>query len=129
MTYKVYGEKQKGKQPPESAEMVTFFNELRARYPEIARLATHIKNEGKRTMAQAQRDKAEGLVTGFPDVVIVGAPAFVCEMKSKSKTSRVSPEQKEILNAMSERGVFACVAYGWEAAMQAVEDWLDAQRR
>lgn len=129
MTYKIYGEKQKGKQPPESAEMVTFFNELRTRYPEIAKLATHIKNEGKRTMAQAQRDKAEGLVTGFPDVVIVGAPAFVCEMKSKAKTARISPEQKDILELMTSRGAFACVAYGWEAAMEAVEDWLNAQGR
>lgn len=127
MTYKIYGEKEKGKQPKESAEMITFFNELRARHPEIAMMATHVKNEGKRNMAQAQRDKAEGMIKGFPDVVIVGAPTFVCEMKSKSKTSRISPEQKEILNAMSERGVFACVAYGWKAAIQAVEDWINAQ--
>lgn len=124
--YKIYGEKQKGKQPSENAEMITFFNELRSKYPEIAMLATHIRNEGKRTIHQVNKEKAEGMVKGFADIVIIGSPSFVCEMKSKSKSSKISKEQEEFLNKCVENGAFACVAYGYESAIEAVGDWIDA---
>jgi hypothetical protein len=124
---RIYGEKVKGRQPRENAEMITFFNELRTLYPELARLATHIKNEGKRNIHQANKDKAEGLVKGFADIVIVGSPAFVCEMKSKSKTSKISPEQCEFLIAADKNGAFTCIAYGYKAALEAVKEWKNAQ--
>ena len=123
---RTYGKQEKGKQPRENAEMITFFNELRSKHPDLAPLATHIKNEGKRTIQQIEKDKAEGLVKGFADIVIIGCPGFVCEMKSKSKTSKTSKEQKEFLDAADKNGAFACIAYGYKAAMQAVEDWHNA---
>ena len=124
--YKIFGEKEKGKQPSENAEMITFFNVLREDYPELAVIATHIKNEGKRNINQIGKDKAEGLVTGFPDIVILGNPAFCCEMKAKSQSSKISDAQKKVLNAASKNGAFACVAYGYKAAIDAVEVWLNA---
>ena len=124
--YKVYGKKEKGKQPSENAEMITFFNVLREDYPDLAVIATHIKNEGKRNINQIGKDKAEGLVTGFPDIVILGNPAFCCEMKSKGK-SKISEDQEKVLNAATKNGAFACVAYGYEAAIDAVIEWLNAQ--
>ena len=42
---KVYGIQQTGKQPSEALEMTTFFGDLRRRYPDIAALALHIRNE------------------------------------------------------------------------------------
>ena len=45
---KTYGQQQAGKQPSEAAEMTTFFNQLKKRYPEIHALALHVRNEGKR---------------------------------------------------------------------------------
>lgn len=124
--YKIFGKQEKGKQPKESAEMITFFNVLRDDYPELAIIATHIKNEGIRNTNEITKDKAEGLVCGFPDIVILGNPAFCCEMKSKSKSSKVSKTQKEVLNAAVKNGSFACVAYGYEAAIDAVIEWLYA---
>ena len=124
MKYKVYGQTEPGKHPRETAEAITFFNELKIRYPHLEKLATHVRNESKRTMAQAQKHKAEGLVTGYPDIIIIGHPMFVCELKTKNKNSRLRKEQKEILELASDTGAFVCVAYGWEAAINAVEDWL-----
>jgi len=125
--YKVFGKKEKGKQPSEGAEMITFFNVLRDDYPDLAIIATHIKNEGIRNTNEITKDKAEGLVCGFPDIVILGNPAFCCEMKSKNKNSRISEDQEKVLNAAVENGAFACVAYGYESALNAVDEWLNAQ--
>ena len=123
-----YGEQLKGKQASESAEMVTFFNQLKKLYPEAAEAATHIRNEGKRTHAQTQRQKAEGMVTGASDIFIHGSPSFACEMKSISKTSKISDKQIAFLDAVDDLGGFAFVAYGYKAALLAVEEWLIEQR-
>ena len=59
--------------PPESAEQITFFAELRRRYPDTyGKLALHPKNEAKRKGKQFNGlaiDKALGMVPGAPDRV------------------------------------------------------------
>ena len=52
-----YGEIKKGKQPTESAEMITFFNYLKTNHPDIAKVATHIRNEGKRNASTNTKAK------------------------------------------------------------------------
>ena len=122
---RVYGHQSKGKQPSEAAEMTTFFNQLQKRYPEIHALALHVRNEGKRDHKDTNIMKTQGgFVKGAPDIVIAGSPTFLCEMKSKAKVSRIAKEQTEFLERADAKGCFCCVAYGWEAAMQAVEDWI-----
>ena len=54
----------------------------------------------------------------------MGKPTFLCEMKSKSTKAVVSKDQLKFLENADKRGCFSCVAYGWEAAIQAVEDWM-----
>lgn len=124
-----YGEKLPGKQPTESAEMKTFFNIIRRDYPEIGAVAVHIRNEGQRNIRQTQSQKAEGMVKGAADIMIPGAPAFVCEMKSQGKGARVSPEQTAYLEAAAGLGAFCCVAYGHGAALDALREWMDARAR
>ena len=122
---KTYGQQQKGDQAKEGAEMSTFFNQLQKRYPDIHALAIHVRNEGKRDHKQVAVMKMQGgFVKGAPDIVIVGSPTFLCEMKSKAKSSRTSKEQDAFLERADRTGCFCCVAYGWESAMQAVEDWI-----
>ena len=121
--YKRFGGKTKGDCPSEGAEMITFFQVLRRDYPEIAKLATHVRNEGVRTMYQAQKHKSEGMLKGFADIVIIGSPAFVCEMKTKSKNSKLTKEQENFLIEADKAGAFACVAHGYEAALEAVREW------
>lgn len=124
----VFGDKKyRGDCPLEDADLITFFNQLRKKYPLLADVALHIKNEGKRNVRQVQRDRAKGaLNSGASDIVIVGAPAFVCELKRKDHTkSTITAEQVTFLNNAENSGAFVCVALGWEAAMIAVDTYLE----
>lgn len=116
--------------PPEDAEQMTFFNQLKKLYPEWATLATHIKNEGKRNVRQASKDKANGLNQGFADVIIIGNPVLYMEIKRQDHTlSSWQPTQEEKLIRASEIGAFSCVALGHKSALDAVKDWVNAQGR
>jgi hypothetical protein len=127
MNYKVYGSPKSGAHPKEAIEMATFFNALRLQYPDLHKVALHIRNEGKRSGRQMQWQKSQGgFVKGASDIIIPGNPAFVCELKSCSKSSKVSEYQEEYLNSCAKLGCFAVLAYGWEAAWEAVQEWQKA---
>jgi hypothetical protein len=114
--------KWRGPCPTETAEAVTFFSEIRK--TQWGAIAVHIKNEGKRRKGQITWDKAQGLVKGASDIIIPGAPAFVCELKRRDHTkSRISQAQIDYLTDAQGAGAFACIALGWEAAFAAVEAW------
>lgn len=121
---KVYGDQQwRGECPLENAEQVTFFNQLRKKYPDTyGKIAIHTRNEGKRTKQQTDYLKIEGMVTGAADVICLN---FVCEIKRKDHTqSHWQQGQEEYLLISQELGAFACVALGYEAALQAFDDFL-----
>jgi hypothetical protein len=123
---KVFGSKEfrDSKCPSETSEQVTFFNVLRQLRPELGAIAVHPRNEGKRSWGQVARQKAEGMTKGASDIIIPGSPAFVCELKRKDHTkSRLEIEQTDYLLACQNMGAFACIALGWEGAMEAVNDW------
>lgn len=122
----------RGDCPLEGAEQATFFAQLRKAHPDTyGVLALHPKNEGKRKGGQFQqlaRDKALGLSPGASDVIILGAPGFACEIKRRDHTkSTWQKGQQEYLKAAQDVGAFACVALGWEAAMEAFNQWLELQ--
>jgi len=119
----------RGACPVESAEQTTFFAELRRRWPDtLGRVAIHPRNEGKRTHRQTQRHKMEGMCPGASDIVIPGSPAFVCELKRRDHTKcKWEEDQLPYLEAAEAQGAWVCVALGWEAAMQAVEEWAKSQ--
>lgn len=116
----------RGECPTESAEQVTFFNRLRAQYPEsFGRIATHIKNEGKRSQNQAQRDRMQGMTKGASDIIIPGNPTFICELKRKDHTkSKWQSGQQEYLKSAQDLGAFVCLALGVEGAWEAFEYYL-----
>ena len=125
MTYKTYGQQEKGVHPSEAAEMTTFFNQLRKHYPEYYAIALHVRNENDGDYRKTNKSKLErGFVKGASDIVIIGNPTIVCEMKAINKGSRLSKEQIDFLNSSAENGAFACVAYGWQATMQAFMEWI-----
>ena len=121
---RVYGDiNYRGDCPKEDAESQTFVNQMRKRFPHV--LFTHIKNEGKKTKAQSDFDKSMGMQNGMPDFILLGVPPLPLEMKRRDHTkSKWQPNQQEILLQLAEQGCMSVVALGWEAAMQAVEDWL-----
>ena len=126
ISIKVYGDqKHRDKKcPPESAEQITFFNVLRRDYPELGAIAIHPRNEGKRSIQQTQRQKAEGMTPGASDIIIPGNPTFVCEMKRQDHTlCKWEPEQISYLQQCQKNGAFVCVALGYKAALEALEQW------
>jgi hypothetical protein len=118
----------RGECPLESAEQATFFNVLRSKYTLLGKIALHPKNEGKRVggqFRQLAKDKALGLAVGAADIVIPGSPTFVCEMKRRDHTlCSWQPGQLDYLAGAKSCGAFVCVAFGYQGALDAVEQWL-----
>lgn len=126
----VYGDASyRGECPQEGAEQVTFFSRLRREYPDtLGKIALHPKNEAKRTHGQAMVQKAEGMASGASDIIIPGAPSFVCELKRRDHTkSTWQQDQLPYLAAAKEQGSFVCVALGCDAAWEALHQWIAAR--
>lgn len=130
LPFPVYGDTSfRDKCPPESVEQVTFFGWIRREYPETwGLIALHPRNEQSLKGGQHQRmilQKAEGLTKGASDIVIPGAPAFICELKRQDHTkSKWQPGQIEYLTAAQNAGCFVCVALGAVSASKAFGDYL-----
>lgn len=125
---KVFGDiKYRGECPSEAAESVTFFAKIRREYPaSYGLIATHCRNEGKRSYQQVSKQKSEGMTKGTPDIIIPGNPAFLCELKRRDHTkSSWQDGQQEYLLAAQDLGAFVCVALGYEAAYSAFIYWKD----
>lgn len=70
-------------------------------------------------------EKSEGMTTGAADIIIPGAPAFVCELKRRDHTkSAISDEQLAYLEAAKEAGAWVCIALGADAAWEAFHEYL-----
>jgi hypothetical protein len=124
---KIYGDTNyRGTCATETIEQVTFFNRLRRGFKDTYGLiALHPRNEGHRHFRQVAKEKAEGMVKGAADVIIVGAPAFVCEIKRRDHTkSQWQEGQQEFLYAAKKAGAFVCIALGADAAWEAFDDYL-----
>ena len=117
----------RGDCPSETAEAVTFFAKIRREYPDsYGLIATHIRNEGKRTFQQTMKQQSEGMTKGAPDIIIPGNPTFICELKRQDHTkSKFQDGQLEYLEAAQNAGAFVCVALGYKAAYEAFICWKD----
>lgn len=117
----------RGKCPLESVEQISIVNMIRREHPDTwGKIATHIRNEGKRTHQQSIRQKAEGLTKGASDLFIPGSPSLLIEIKRQNHTlSSWQDGQIEYLEAAQNAGAFVCVALGAKAAWQAFEIYVE----
>lgn len=118
----------RGKCPTENIEQVSIVNRIRREYPDSwGLLIFHPRNEGLKERGQfsaVMKHNAEGMTKGAPDIIIPGAPAFVCEIKRQNHMlSKLEDEQILYLKVAAEQGAFACVALGAMAAWEAFEAW------
>lgn len=122
---KIYGDTDwRGPCPTETAELIGFFQLLAKEYPSLAAIATHIRNEGKRSKFQGFKQQQEGMNTGASDIIIPCSPPIVIELKRRDHTlSAISGKQVSYLASASVYGAFACVALGAVSAMEAVKAW------
>jgi hypothetical protein len=86
-----------------------------------------VPNGGFRRKAEAVRLKAEGVLPGFPDLILQeprgGCHGAVVEMK-KTTGGRVSEKQADIHAKLRVRGYHVIVAHGVEEAWRQVEEYL-----
>lgn len=114
----------------ETAELIGFFRMLDKDYPSLAAIATHIRNEGKRTKFQGYKQQQEGMNTGASDIIIPCSPPIVIELKRRNHAmSAISAKQVSYLSLAHCYGAFACVALGAMGAMEAVKAWHTAYKK
>lgn len=114
----------------ETAELIGFFRQLEKDYPSLASIATHIRNEGKRTKFQGHKQQQEGMNTGASDIIIPCSPPIVIELKRRNHAlSAISAKQVSYLSSAHRYGAFACVALGAIGAMEAVKAWHTANKK
>ena len=125
---KVYGDlSYRGDCLREDTEQINFFSWLSMHHKQLSALALHPKNESRRSWGQVNYDKKTGAINaGASDIVIPGAPSFVCEIKRRNHMkSSWQPGQLDYLKAASDAGCFVCVALGADAAKEAIGDYLE----
>lgn len=104
---------------------------IKHNYPEM--VFFHVVNENKKTIGQATKDKAKGLLKGVSDCVFMiperyrGRYSFgAIELKRATKklASPVSAEQKAFLKSVSDSGGFSATAYGREGFLAAFREMI-----
>lgn len=115
--------------PTEHAEQAALIRWARLSekaHPELRNLFA-IGNGGARTAITGARMKAEGISRGVPDLMLAwpanGWGGLFIELKRHSG-GRVSPEQQEWLTRLRAANYCPLVCDGWDAAREAICDYL-----
>lgn len=120
----------RGACPAEAAEQISFLSLLRRDYPELADIAIHARNEGKRTKLQGHQHKLEGMNTGASDIIIPTLVPIVMELKRADHTkSSISTDQIRYLVLSARKGAFSCIALGTGGAIDAIAHWKKFHER
>lgn len=82
-----------------------------------------IPNAGKRSIIQARLMKAEGMMTGFPDMIVLGKQGRVGFMEVKAADGRLSTAQEDCLDMLCRMGHNVAVVRSQDEAMAAVKRW------
>lgn len=105
----------------EHLEQVTFVNWFRDNYPNCIIFA--IANGEFRHIKVAERLKAEGVLSGVPDIccLLPNSKTVWVEMK-KIKGSRTSSEQKELHEKMINLGHTVHICKGYQEAIKVIDN-------
>lgn len=110
----------------EQLALLRWIGLMQGKHPCLA-LLYHVPNASKRHISYAVRQKAEGLKAGVPDLHLPVPRGIYhglwLELKRR-KGGRVSDRQRWWHERLREQGHRVVVAEGWEAAKDAIEDYL-----
>ena len=119
-----------GPLPTEAQEQETLFDwhdRMIGKYPAL-RLMYHVPNGGSRNVIEARNLRRQGVKAGVPDICLPcarnGFHGLYIELK-RQKGGRVSAEQREMLEGLRREGYVAVVCEGWEAARDAILEYLE----
>lgn len=121
----------------ESTEQIILVNRIRQFYPDVLLFA--IPNGGQRSITEAVRLKAEGVLAGVPDLFIARASGAMhglfIEMKrakggvnGKSGGGKVSEKQQAVMLTLSQEGYAVMVAHGCDEAWPFVKQYLNESK-
>ena len=87
-------------------------------------LVVHVPNAGKRSLVAGRRIKAEGMLPGFPDLLIYrGGKHALLEVKRPGYTpSDVSPAQRDMHATLERLGFKVAIVTSQDEAVQALKD-------
>lgn len=87
----------------------------------------HIPNGGARSPRQAAVLKKAGLVRGIPDLFLPypAGPFHGLYVELKTGRNKPTPEQLEFIEYANRAGYRAVVCYGAEAAINAIQDYIE----
>lgn len=119
------------KSPLEHVEQQQLVTHSKYQWPNESKLMLHPANEGDVSVQYRSKLKKGGLLKGASDWIILHPagdhPYMVLELKraNKKQASTISNEQKEFLLATENVEAFACVAYGFEAGIAAMQFYFN----
>lgn len=117
--------------PKEDDEQIFCSDWVKYNYPQV--VYWHTVNESMKSIGQARKDQAKGLLKGVSDCLFLipeslrgSYPFGAIELKRAGKTqaSPVSDEQKSFLKSVRESGGFAGVAYGRDGFLSAFAEMI-----
>lgn len=114
----------------EEYEQIDLVSHFKHKWPNPAKMSFHPINESKSAPQYRAKLNKCGILKGASDWIVLfpsnGHPFMVIELKraNKKDAAAVSKEQKEFLVNSKKLGAFACVAYGYKAALVAIEDYF-----
>lgn len=113
----------------EKAEQIDCISWVSFNYPDEFKLTFHPENESMGNAAHHSMRIKEGVKAGIPDIIHLGGTdkwrSGLFELKRlDARKSKVSAEQKVILELADERGSFAAVCFGFEQFKLAWIDYL-----
>ena len=113
--------------PSEHNEQTRFVSHVRTFYPFLADLVAAVPNGGPRSARQGKRLKDEGMLAGYPDLIIDypahGYPGLRIETKRVEK-GVISPEQRRVIRALRSAGYAVAVARGCDEALDVLKAYL-----
>ena len=113
----------------ERGEQIAAMSWLEVFHPEHWALSFHAANESRGTKSHHQLRAKEGVKAGIPDIIHLGGSGRyrvgMFEMKRQDRTkSKVTADQKRILELAEASGAFCAICYGFEAFKMAFADYL-----
>lgn len=126
---RIYNSGHKGDCRSERAEQIDCISWLSFNYPDEYALIFHCPNESAGNAFHHSMRHKEGVKPGIPDIIHLGGTdqwrSGLFELKRlDARKSKVSAEQKAILELADARGSFAAICYGFECFKLAWIDYL-----
>ena len=130
---RIYDLGHRGECRSERGEQIASMSWLKEFYPDYWALTMHCPSETKGTTSHHAIRAKEGVKAGIPDIIHLGGSGRyrvgMFEMKRQDRTkSKVTADQRRILELAEASGAFCAICYGFEAFKMAFADYQTGRK-